>query len=107
MKKTNETNAEERFYKKCAEILGGSHDYHEKVIFTRINRVTGEQYEADRSRWGPRDPGNGRYPGFGIIRRFGPTYIHVVLTHPVRYNNVFHTEDEVYKYLMSLGLPHD
>lgn len=35
-----------------------------------------------RGRWGPRTPGNGRFPGHGLVRWFGPNGIHVNLTSP-------------------------
>jgi hypothetical protein len=99
MEKKIEPNVEQEFYDKCAQLLGTTHEYDEWVRYTRVDRETGEQYIRDRSRWGPRKVGNGRYPGFGMIRRFGPSHIHVALTLPVSVNRVFSSEQDVYDFL--------
>lgn len=46
------------FYDRCAAILGIPHEYNEPTNFKR-------------SRWNNRQPGNGRFPGFGTIQCFG------------------------------------
>lgn len=56
----------EEFYQKCSEILDIEHKF--KTIWKNERRS---------GRWGPREPGNGRFPGFGLIRWFGPNYIHM------------------------------
>ena len=58
----------ESFYAECAALLGCSYDgkpfpYHK------------------RTRWNNRTPGQGRFPGHGIIRVFG-SLVHVALTNP-------------------------
>ena len=35
-----------------------------------------------RTRWNNRTAGNGRYPGHGLVRYFGPSHIDVRLNHP-------------------------
>ena len=61
----------EDFYAACAALLGVPH---EGVPFTHYKRT----------RWNNRTPGQGRYPGAGIIRVFGNT-IHVSLSEPSLY----------------------
>lgn len=51
------------FYAAVAAILGVEDTFVEKLPYKR--------------RWGQRSLGNGRYEGFGIVRWFGPTCIHV------------------------------
>ena len=36
-----------------------------------------------KTRWNNRSPGNGRYPGRGIVRRFNGTNIHLFLRIPL------------------------
>lgn len=56
------TNDEKKaFYARCGEILGIEHKWCDPV--------------ARRTRWNNRFIGNGRYPGFGMIRCFG----HVIM----------------------------
>lgn len=62
-------NAQE-FYDAVAAIFNETHDY--------VPPPSG----ALKKRWGPRTPGNGRFPGRGIVRFFSPTVIHVALRHP-------------------------
>ena len=59
----------EEFYRECAAILGAEDLY-------RTRRFAG------RSRWNNRDPGNGRFPGYGTIRMFAPDQIHIALRWP-------------------------
>ncbi len=59
---------EEEFYSAVADILGSTHVYVQPPSYTR--------------RWGPRRPGNGRYPGHGIIRVHAPDQIYVSLHTP-------------------------
>lgn len=57
------------FYDAVAEVLGTTHQH-----FTPVGNR--------KKRWGPREPGNGRFPGFGLVRVFSNCLIHVSLTHP-------------------------
>lgn len=56
------------FYNACAVLLRTTHTPH---------IVTGTW----KKRWGPRTPGNGRFPNRGLIRVFG-SQIHVALYTP-------------------------
>ena len=76
------------FYDKCAIVLGTEH-LCDPFMYSR------------RTRWNNRDPGSGRFPGFGIIRHFG-TKIHVALYYPFNLNKVFDTEEEVLDTLSNL-----
>lgn len=79
------------FYEQCAELLGTTHD--------------GEPFPYyKRTRWNNRKAGQGRYPSYGLIRKFGDV-IHVCLHHPVSHNKVYNTEDEVLDFLRSLHIP--
>ncbi len=71
------------FYKACEDILGTKTEYKEQKIYTKYDRETGQPYKpATRAtRWGGREPGNGRFPGNGLIRVFG-SIIHITLTDP-------------------------
>lgn len=47
----------EEFYTRCSELLGITHDY--------------KTPPKRRNRWNARNLGNGRFPGFGLIRCYG------------------------------------
>ena len=51
----------EVFYGACAEALGIPHEYRKPV--------------RKRTRWNNRLLGNGRFPGFGLVRLHGPSVI--------------------------------
>ena len=73
------------FYDQCAELLNTKSLYEEQPeMVTKYSRETGEPYKpmTRATRWGGREPGNGRFPGHGLIRVFSPSVIHVNLTHP-------------------------
>ena len=77
------------FYKKCAELLGAEYD--------------GEPFtHYKRTRWNNRKPGSGRFPGFGIIRKFGDK-IQVALRHPEHHYKIYENEKEVLDYLTGLS----
>jgi hypothetical protein len=82
MQKTKEEKKE--FYEKCGNILKIEHVYVEPV--------------PRRNRWNTRRIGNGRYPGFGLIRCYGTT-VTVVSKNGSR---VYKTYEEVYEYLRQL-----
>ena len=78
----------EDFYHKCAEILCVEYD--------------GEPFRYSyRTRWNNRKPGSGRYPGYGIIRKFG-SQIHVALTKPIPHHAIYNSEEEVLTFLENL-----
>lgn len=77
---------QEEFYTKCGEILTISHTYNTPY--------------ARKTRWNDRKPGNGRYEGFGTIRRFSESLIHVTSKYPGQ--KVFQSEQEVYDYLSTI-----
>ena len=80
--KTKEEKKE--FYAKCGEILNIEHVYAEPV--------------PRRNRWNTRRIGNGRYPGFGLIRCYGTTVTIVSKSG----SRVYKTYEEVYDYLRLL-----
>ena len=78
--------AEGRFYKKCAEMLGAAHQY--------------QPWDGrPPNRWNNRHPGNGRFAGFGAIRMFSPSCIHVCLRHPVGVNQMCYSTEEAFNLL--------
>jgi hypothetical protein len=76
------------FYEKCSEILGL--EYQENGFkFSR------------RTRWNNRSPGNGRFKGYGLIRKFGNVY-QIALQKPISYHGICYSEEEVFKVLKEL-----
>jgi hypothetical protein len=66
----NAQMVEESFYKTIAELLGcDTHDYKPYPY-------------SKRTRWNNRSPGNGRYLGHGVIKRYNSTVILVNLHTP-------------------------
>lgn len=58
----------EEFYKECGKLLGVDHQ--------------GQPFPYyKRTRWNNRTPGQGRFPGRGIVRVFG-SQVHIALTNP-------------------------
>jgi hypothetical protein len=100
---------EEDFYLTCAEILGASTTYKDATPFPRWDRETGQMYipGTRATRWGGREPGNGRFPGFGIIRLFGPTNIQVCLTNPISVQRYFTSMDAVLIFLRKISDEHN
>ena len=84
MQKTNEDKKE--FYERCAEILGIKHEYNTPV--------------PKRTRWNNRFIGNGRYPGFGLIRCYGNS---VMVTSKTHGSKMFTDYESVYEYLVALA----
>lgn len=73
------------FYAECAALLGTDTQPWNSlndVIFI-YDRETGEKAMSNSCRWFGREPGNGRFPGFGVIRLYGST-VHIQLHHPTR-----------------------
>lgn len=73
------------FYRECAEILGTSYD------------CEGFPYRY-RTRWNNRAPGNGRFPGYGLIRLFGDQ-VQIALHHPVKLQQNVSTRTEALRIL--------
>lgn len=73
---------EQDFYNNCAEILHIDHEY--TVPFRK------------RDRWNARYLGNGRFPGFGLIRYHSQTHILVTSRKGTR---LFASVEEVYRFL--------
>lgn len=71
----------EDFYEQCARLLGAQYERHEIRESHERLRYDGSVSNNYRNRWNNRDPGNGRYPGRGIIRHFG-SVIQVALYDP-------------------------
>jgi len=80
------------FYDKIASILGASHEYStfNDVIYRFID---GKPCPTNATRWGGRSPGNGRFPGFGIVRLYGNT-VHIALTKPIGINAICTSKEE-------------
>ena len=99
MKVEEKVKYEEDFYGKCAEILGTEHEFRDCVPRPKIDR-DGKIYTpaTKASRWGGREPGNGRFPGFGIIRAFGNT-VQINLTKPKRISAIIEGRDEALAFL--------
>ena len=76
------------FYHRCAEILKIEYSF--------------QPYFLKKTRWNRRDPGNGRFIGYGLIRRYGGNNIHIMLTKPKMVNKMFNNEDQVFLYLKEL-----
>ena len=91
MKSKNWT-VEQGFYQQCAERLGAHHHYR-PFPYSR------------RTRWNAREPGNGRFPGFGLIRLSGDT-VHMQLRAPAGVNRWFATREAALDFLAALpGAP--
>jgi len=82
----DKAEVEEKFYQDVADLLD-TQNIHEYNRFT-----VGRTY---RTRWNNRKPGSGRFEGYGLVRYFGPTMIHVALNQPVYLNKVFGSTEEV------------
>lgn len=85
------SSVEEGFYQTCAAMLGVAYQYKPGPY-----RLT---------RWNNRNPGNGRFPGYGMIRMYGPNSIHVCLRHPEVVNRRCTSMDEVFELIR--GMIHD
>jgi hypothetical protein len=81
------TNDEKKqFYAQCGEILGIEHKWNDPV--------------PRRTRWNTRLIGNGRFPGFGLIRCYG----YQIMVTSKDGTKMFDTSDSVYKYLTEIML---
>ena len=59
------------FYSECDKFFGQSHPPPREFRPRRTGR------------WGPREPGAGRFEGYGIVRWFNPSTVHVSLRYPI------------------------
>jgi hypothetical protein len=79
------TNEEKKaFYAQCGNILGIEHVWNEPV--------------PRRTRWNNRAIGNGRFPGFGLVRCYGKQ----IMVTSKRGTRMFDTCDAVYEYLRTI-----
>ena len=101
MKIEERVKIEENFYRLCAEILGTEHQYRDGVPRPKWSGVTNEMYTPSTraTRWGGREPGNGRFPGFGSIRLHWPDLVLIRLRHPKRIFANIEGRDEALQYL--------
>lgn len=82
---------QEDFHYRCAELLGCVEHIYKEFPFKK------------RTRWNNRTAGNGRYPGMGLIRVFGPK-VHVSLRAPVQINKWFESKQDALNWLESLRI---
>lgn len=87
MKEQNR-EVEEGFYQKCAQLLGIEYTYTPWPSPTR-----------GPNRWNNRHAGNGRFPGYGTIRWYGPNSIHICLRHPTVLNVLCSSEQQALDHL--------
>ena len=80
----------ELFYRDVSDLLGIESNYEYNP-----NTLGG----AYRTRWNNRKPGNGRFEGYGIIRFFGASCIHVAINKPVHITGTFESKEEVLRVL--------
>ena len=93
------------FYSRCADILGIEHQWTDHPIVPKFDRMTGECLGTSfvpRGRWYGREPGSGRYAGYGTIRMFSAACIQVNLTHPRTVQKLCTSPEEVYDLLRDL-----
>jgi hypothetical protein len=74
------------FYNECGKILNITHEWNDPV--------------PRRTRWNTRLIGNGRFPGFGLIRCYG----HQIMVTSKDGTKMFNTCDSVYKYLTTVNI---
>lgn len=76
----------EEFYKNVSDILGIEHEYNTPV--------------PRRTRWNNRLIGNGRFPGFGLVRCYSSGVMIITKQHGTK---TFNTYDEVYSFLKEIN----
>ena len=88
----------EDFYKLCDEIVGVESEYKQPLkIYPKTDRDGNKvQPMTNASRWGGREPGNGRYEGYGLIRVYNASCIHITFKNP-NINNTYDSFDEALK----------
>ena len=77
------TSNSARFYEECSNILGLTHNHVEPV--------------PRRNRWNNRNPGNGRYAGYGLIRYYNSGLIHVQFGS--KGSGIYNSEESVFDFL--------
>lgn len=80
-----------QFYQQCADILGIKHEFTVRY--------------AKRTRWNHRNPGNGRFSGYGTIRWFSRENIHLAFHSPL-VTMTFSSPDECLGWLNGMMLNH-
>ena len=91
----------ERFYQKCGELLGMTYTAGAPQKLG-LYRDGSQRQSTNASRWGGREPGSGRFPGYGIIRVFG-NKVHVALHTPDTVTKWFDSHMEVLTFLATLS----
>jgi hypothetical protein len=71
---------DEEFYAEVGRLLGVDHAWTRPLPSSRIRR-DGSVTNTYKTRWNGREPGNGRFPGRGIVRVVGSS-VHVALREP-------------------------
>jgi hypothetical protein len=85
------TKEKELFYEECGKILGVNHDF---VVPYHAHKYA--------NRWTNRNPGNGRYPGFGVVQMFGSNCIHIAITSPQKLTTTAKSQAEALELLRSI-----
>jgi len=99
MKIENRVKELENFYGECAKIFDTEHQYRDGVPRSKVNRDCEIYTPCTRAtRWGGRSPGNGRFPGFGLIRVFG-TVVHISIHTPKKISATITGLEEALLYL--------
>jgi len=73
---------DKEFYDKCSRILGIPHEYKKPYL--------------KKTRWNARVNGNGRFPGFGLVRKHSDDSFIVVSRKGTK---LLTSEQEVYEYI--------
>lgn len=82
-----EIQEKEAFYEQCAEVLGMEHEF--------------RQPPGRRTRWNNRRLGNGRFPGFGLVRIHGSMVMIIARSGSL----TFASPDAAIEYLRNLPKP--
>jgi hypothetical protein len=92
------------FYAACAAILGVGHRYVDRSPPTRFapRSLTSHRPPTRASRWGDREPGNGRFQGFGLARMFAADRVQLVLARPVSINRTFNSPEAAIAFLRAM-----
>ena len=77
---------EKEFYQRCSDLLGVEHEYRDPTPVPKMPDREGNIRTTYKNRYNGRTPGNGRFPGVGIVRNFG-SFIQVRLTAPALHGN--------------------
>ena len=80
------------FYNQIAILLNTTHTYSTFNDNLPVNKKTGIRFNTNATRWGPRTPGNGRFPGHGIVRDFGSEIL--VNLHEPEINGIFESREK-------------